>query len=33
MALGADAVAAGTAALIALGDNAPRYAAEYGHRA
>jgi methylamine---glutamate N-methyltransferase subunit C len=29
MALGADAVAIGTAALIALGDNAPRYAAEY----
>ena len=30
MALGADAVSVGTAALIALGDNAPRYAAEYG---
>ncbi|UGT59108.1 FMN-binding glutamate synthase family protein [Nocardia asteroides] len=29
MALGADAVAIGTAALIALGDNSPRYAAEY----
>src|ERR687894_1455197 len=29
MALGADAVAIGTAALIALGDNAPRYAADY----
>jgi glutamate synthase domain-containing protein 2 len=29
MALGADAVAIGTAALIALGDNAPRYQAEY----
>jgi glutamate synthase domain-containing protein 2 len=29
MALGADAVAIGTAALIALGDNHPRYAAEY----
>ncbi|CAH0179171.1 Glutamate synthase [NADPH] large chain [Arthrobacter sp. Bi83] len=29
MALGADAVAIGTAALIALGDNDPRYAAEY----
>ncbi len=29
MALGADAVSIGTAALIALGDNAPRYAAEY----
>ncbi|MGO4145647.1 FMN-binding glutamate synthase family protein [Paenarthrobacter sp. YAF11_1] len=29
MALGADAVAIGTAALIALGDNNPRYAAEY----
>jgi len=29
MALGADAVAIGTAALIALGDNHPRYAADY----
>ncbi|GAA1277411.1 FMN-binding glutamate synthase family protein [Pseudonocardia aurantiaca] len=29
MALGADAVAVGTAALIALGDNSPRYAQEY----
>ncbi|GAB2671868.1 FMN-binding glutamate synthase family protein [Gordonia jinhuaensis] len=29
MALGADAVAIGTAALIALGDNDPRYEAEY----
>jgi glutamate synthase domain-containing protein 2 len=29
LALGADAVAIGTAALIALGDNHPRYAAEY----
>ncbi|MGW0039285.1 FMN-binding glutamate synthase family protein [Gordonia sp. NPDC003376] len=29
MALGADAVAIGTAALIALGDNDPRYASEY----
>lgn len=29
MALGADAVAIGTAALIALGDNHPRFAAEY----
>ncbi len=29
MALGADAVAIGTAALIALGDNDPRYTAEY----
>jgi glutamate synthase domain-containing protein 2 len=29
MALGADAVAIGTAALIALGDNHPRYAAQY----
>ena len=29
MALGADAVSIGTAALIALGDNAPQYAAEY----
>jgi glutamate synthase domain-containing protein 2 len=29
IALGADAVAIGTAALIALGDNHPRYAAEY----
>jgi glutamate synthase domain-containing protein 2 len=29
MALGADAVAIGTAALIALGDNHPRYDAEY----
>ncbi|PHV69085.1 FMN-binding glutamate synthase family protein [Williamsia muralis] len=29
MALGADAVAIGTAALIALGDNNPRYAKEY----
>ncbi|MUL65057.1 FMN-binding glutamate synthase family protein [Mycobacterium sp. CBMA 234] len=29
LALGADAVAIGTAALIALGDNDPRYAAEY----
>src|SRR6201991_50003 len=29
MALGADAVAIGTAALIALGDNPPRHAAEY----
>ncbi|OLT49356.1 glutamate synthase [Gordonia sp. CNJ-863] len=29
MALGADAVAIGTAALIALGDNDPRYAKEY----
>src|SRR6188768_3381974 len=29
MALGADAVAIGTAALIALGDNHPRYATEY----
>jgi glutamate synthase domain-containing protein 2 len=29
MALGADAVAIGTAALIALGDNHPRYAEEY----
>ncbi|EOM75255.1 FMN-binding glutamate synthase family protein [Rhodococcus rhodnii] len=29
MALGADAVAIGTAALIALGDNSPRYAAQY----
>ena len=29
MALGADAVAIGTAALIALGDNDPQYAAEY----
>ncbi|GAA3705444.1 FMN-binding glutamate synthase family protein [Gordonia hankookensis] len=29
MALGADAVAIGTAALIALGDNDPRHAAEY----
>jgi glutamate synthase domain-containing protein 2 len=29
MALGADAVAIGTAALIALGDNDPRYAEEY----
>jgi methylamine---glutamate N-methyltransferase subunit C len=29
MALGADAVSTGTAALIALGDNHPRYAAEY----
>jgi methylamine---glutamate N-methyltransferase subunit C len=29
MALGADAVAIGTAALIALGDNSPRYAADY----
>ncbi|GAB7067230.1 FMN-binding glutamate synthase family protein [Mycobacterium hodleri] len=30
MALGADAVAIGTAALIALGDNSPRFAKEYG---
>lgn len=29
IALGADAVAIGTAALIALGDNSPRYATEY----
>ncbi|TFD47196.1 FMN-binding glutamate synthase family protein [Cryobacterium frigoriphilum] len=29
IALGADAVAIGTAALIALGDNSPRYQAEY----
>jgi glutamate synthase domain-containing protein 2 len=29
MALGADAVAIGTAALIALGDNHPRYAEQY----
>lgn len=29
MALGADAVAIGTAALIALGDNSPRFAAHY----
>ena len=29
MALGADAVVIGTAALIALGDNSPRYAKEY----
>ncbi|MCK0198666.1 FMN-binding glutamate synthase family protein [Ancylobacter sp. 6x-1] len=29
LALGADAVAIGTAALVALGDNDPRYAAEY----
>ena len=29
LALGADAVAIGTAALIALGDNHPRYDAEY----
>ena len=29
MALGADAVAIGTAALIALGDNSPRYAEQY----
>jgi methylamine---glutamate N-methyltransferase subunit C len=29
MALGADAVAIGTAALIALGDNSPEYAADY----
>ena len=29
LALGADAVAIGTAALIALGDNHPRYAADY----
>lgn len=29
MALGADAVAIGTGALVALGDNHPRYAAEY----
>ena len=29
MALGADAVAIGTAALIALGDNSPRYAQQY----
>jgi glutamate synthase domain-containing protein 2 len=29
MALGADAVAIGTAALIALGDNDPKYAEEY----
>src|SRR5690348_13580495 len=29
LALGADAVAIGTAALIALGDNHPRYASEY----
>ncbi|MCU1644588.1 MAG: putative glutamate synthase large subunit [Nocardia sp.] len=29
MALGADAVAIGTAALIALGDNSPRFAAQY----
>ena len=29
LALGADAVAIGTAALIALGDNDPRYADEY----
>ena len=29
MALGADAVAIGTAALIALGDNHPKYEAEY----
>ena len=29
LALGADAVAIGTAALIALGDNHPRHAAEY----
>ncbi|HEY9315333.1 FMN-binding glutamate synthase family protein [Williamsia sp.] len=29
MALGADAVAIGTAALIALGDNSPRYADQY----
>ncbi|PRC46584.1 FMN-binding glutamate synthase family protein, partial [Mycobacterium sp. ITM-2017-0098] len=29
LALGADAVAIGTAALIALGDNHPRYAVEY----
>jgi glutamate synthase domain-containing protein 2 len=29
MALGADAVAIGTAALIALGDNGPRYAEQY----
>jgi methylamine---glutamate N-methyltransferase subunit C len=29
LALGADAVSIGTAALIALGDNDPRYAAEY----
>jgi len=30
MALGADAVAIGTAALIALGDNSPRFAEQYG---
>jgi glutamate synthase domain-containing protein 2 len=29
LALGADAVSIGTAAIIALGDNSPRYAAEY----
>jgi glutamate synthase domain-containing protein 2 len=29
LALGADAVSIGTAALVALGDNDPRYAAEY----
>ena len=29
LALGADAVSIGTAALIALGDNDPQYAAEY----
>ncbi|MEI5673853.1 MULTISPECIES: FMN-binding glutamate synthase family protein [unclassified Nocardioides] len=29
LALGADAVAIGTAALVAIGDNDPRYAAEY----
>jgi glutamate synthase domain-containing protein 2 len=29
LALGADAVSIGTAAIIALGDNAPRFAAEY----
>ena len=29
MALGADAVAIGTAALVGLGDNAPRFAADY----
>ena len=29
LAMGADAVSVGTAALIAMGDNAPEYEAEY----
>ena len=33
LALGADAVSIGVAALIALGDNAPELAAEYGRSA